>query len=90
MDIGYAISMVKQGFRATRAGWNGKDQFIELAGGISYTDPAGHVVNEGHQDIGHTAIAFHGTRGVQVGWLASQADLLAEDWMIFKEGENND
>ncbi|MDU3109535.1 MAG: DUF2829 domain-containing protein, partial [Clostridium sp.] len=28
------------------------------------------------------AIAFVGTSGVQMGWLASQADMLAEDWVF--------
>lgn len=28
------------------------------------------------------AIAFIGTSGVQMGWLASQADMLANDWMF--------
>ena len=28
------------------------------------------------------AIAFIGTSGVQMGWLASQADMLAEDWVF--------
>lgn len=32
--------------------------------------------------IGNMAIAFVGTSGVQMGWLASQADMLAEDWMF--------
>ncbi len=32
--------------------------------------------------IGNKAIAFVGTSGVQLGWLASQADMLAEDWKI--------
>ena len=30
--------------------------------------------------IGNMAIAFCGTSGVQMGWLASQADMLSEDW----------
>ena len=33
-------------------------------------------------DMGNKAIAFIGTRGIQIGWLASQSDLLAEDWYI--------
>lgn len=78
----FAIWMLKQGYRMTRRGWNGKDQYIDLATGISYTDPAGHVVNEGHLDMGNASIAFHGTRGVQIGWLASQADMLADDWEV--------
>ena len=35
-----------------------------------------------HDAIGNQAIAFVGTSGVQMGWLASQADMLAEDWMF--------
>lgn len=42
------------------------------------------VVNCEHNAIGNMAIAFNGTSGVQMGWLASQADMLAEDW-IFAE-----
>lgn len=32
--------------------------------------------------MGNKAIAFHGTSGVQIGWLASQADMLPEDWIV--------
>jgi len=28
------------------------------------------------------AVAFVGTSGVQMGWLASQADMLADDWVF--------
>lgn len=42
------------------------------------------VVNCEHNAIGNMAIAFNGTSEVQMGWLASQADMLAEDW-IFAE-----
>ena len=30
----------------------------------------------------YQALAFVGTSGVQMGWLASQADMLADDWEI--------
>lgn len=36
----------------------------------------------GGEAIGNKAVAFVGTSGVQMGWLASQADMLAEDWMF--------
>ena len=42
------------------------------------------IVNCEHDAIGNKAVAFVGTSGVQMGWLASQADMLAEDW-IFAE-----
>ena len=80
MDFGEAISAVKAGMRACRKGWNGKNQYIQLATGISYKTVGGEIVNCDH--IGNAAIAFVGTSGVQMGWLASQADMLAEDWVI--------
>lgn len=61
-------------------GWNGKEQYIQLAAGISYKTADGDIVNCEHDAIGNMAIAFCGTSGVQMGWLASQADMLAEDW----------
>ena len=64
--------------------WNGKKQYIQLATGISYRAADGELVNCEHEAIGNMAIAFVGTSGVQMGWLASQADMLAEDW-IFAE-----
>lgn len=78
--IGEAISNLKNGKRCARAGWNGKDQYIELVKNASYTKADGTVVNAEHEAMGNTVIAFIGTSGIQLGWLASQADLLAEDW----------
>ena len=61
---------------------NGKNQYIELATNISYKNTNNETINAEHQAIGNKAIAFVGTSGVQLGWLASQADMLAEDWVI--------
>ena len=82
MDFGKAIEAVKAGKRVSRAGWNGKGQYIELATCVSYKNAAGEIINVNHQALGNNAIAFAGTSGVQLGWLASQADMLAEDWQI--------
>ena len=57
-----------------------KKQYIQLAKGISYKTIRGEIINCEHDAIGNQAIAFVGTSGVQMGWLASQADMLAEDW----------
>ena len=54
-------------------------------GGLERKEPAhwaGTIVNAEHAAIGNKAIAFCGTSGVQIGWLASQADMLADDWEI--------
>lgn len=82
MDFGKAIQLLKEGKRVQRQGWNGKNQYIELATNISYKNTNAEVVNAEHNAIGNKAIAFVGTSGVQLGWLASQADMLAEDWKV--------
>ena len=82
MNFGQALEALKAGKKVARRGWNGKNQYIELATNISYMNAAGDVVNCNHDAIGNKAIAFVGTSGVQMGWLASQSDMLAEDWEI--------
>ena len=82
MNFGQAIEAAKQGKQIARRGWNGKGQFVELASCITYIDPYGGRVNVDHAAAGNRAFAFVGTSGVQLGWLASQADMLAEDWYI--------
>lgn len=81
-SFGDAIKYLKRGLKVKRIGWNGKNQYIQLATCISYTAADGTIVNCDHNDIGNKAIAFIGTSGVQMGWLASQADMLADDWMF--------
>lgn len=81
-DFGKAVEMLKRGFKVKRVGWNGKNQYIELASNVSYISPQNKVVNVDHKDMGNHAVAFVGTSGVQLGWLASQADMLSEDWEI--------
>ena len=84
-DFGKAIQYLKEGKRLQRQGWNGKNQYIELATNISYKNSNDEIINAEHDAIGNKAIAFVGTSGVQIGWLASQADMLAEDWKIVEE-----
>lgn len=83
-DFGKAIQLLKQGHKLQRNGWNGKNQYIELATSISYKNNNDETINAVHEAIGNKAIAFVGTSGVQLGWLASQADMLADDWRKVK------
>lgn len=81
-DFGSAIKYIKRGMKVKRKGWNGENQHIEIARNISYLSIDGGIVNCEHEAIGNNAIAFIGTSGIQMGWLASQADMLAEDWVF--------
>lgn len=57
---------------------------ITVGSHISYKDSDDVIYNVNHESMGNKAIIFHGTNGVQVGWLASQEDMLADDWEVFK------
>ena len=81
-SFGEAIKYLKRGMKVARKGWNGKKQYIQLATGISYKTADGEIVNCEHDAIGNMAISFVGTSGAQIGWLASQADMLADDWVF--------
>ena len=74
-DNEIALENLKEGKKVARKDWNGKSQYIELATSISYKN----ANNAEHEAIGNKAIVFVGTSGVQLGWLASQSDMLAED-----------
>ena len=77
-DFPFAImNVLRHGKKAKRLGWNGKDQYIER-GEARYREMGGREYLSGGE-----AIVFHGTSGVQVGWLASQGDMLADDWVVF-------
>ena len=82
MNFGKALEELKQGKRVQRQGWNGKGQYIELATCISYINANKEEINVEHNDIGNKAIAFVGTSGVQIGWLASQAGMVADEGKV--------
>ena len=82
LNFGLALEAAKRGRRIARAGWNGKGQWVELGQNIYYKHEGEPVLMACHDDIGSQDLVFCGTRGRQVGWLASQSDMLAEDWMV--------
>lgn len=93
LSFGHAIEALKLGKRVCRRGWNGKNMFLFLLpanDGIPtscITDPALRAVVESEVG-GNTFDAlgsirmFTADKKVLTGWLASQTDMLADDWMI--------
>ena len=85
MDFGYAVKMMKDGKRVSRIGWNGKGMFLFLVKGESVTraieDCYGNPSTKGTHKV-LDAIYMHTAQGDLVPWLASQTDVLAEDWQI--------
>lgn len=89
LTFGEMLEYLKQGRECYRRGWNGKDQYIFLGMEISYVDHTGYRAKSYHHTMGSKAIVFVGTQGVQVGWLASQSDMLSDDWAVKPTGEYN-
>lgn len=74
MNFGDAIEALKHGERVAREGWNGKGMWI-------VNIPAGNAMYKGYpmQDCYGMKTADN---KMQPGWLASQNDMRAEDWVI--------
>lgn len=100
MKFGEAITLLNAGHPVTRAGWNGKGMFLVKAGGykVAAEDvrPNGIITKEFLQGRGltHMEILPHidmwtinaeGRQAYLPGWMASQSDMLADDWMIYVE-----
>ena len=81
MDFGQALKALKDGKRVCRSGWNGKGIYIELQKPDEHskmTLPYIYIVTTGLQSDNPDA-----PKGV-VPWLASQTDMLAEDWQVLE------
>jgi len=83
MTFGEALEKAKQGHKITRKNWNGKGQYVCVADNFSFS-LNGKIINADHTTLGNKALLFFGTSGIQVGWLASQADMLSEDWEVLE------
>lgn len=79
-DFSEALKRIKKGKKVSRRGWNGKSQYIQIVSNVVGYTSSGKVES-------NKAIGFFGTSGLQIGWLASQADMLAEDWYEVTDSE---
>ena len=68
MKIGEALEIMRAGGSVERAGWNGRGQYLELQ------------VPDAHSKMTLPYIYIRTVQGDLVPWLASQTDILAEDW----------
>ena len=85
MDFGDAIRALKEGKKVARAGWNGKGMWLCYM--PAFTVPEANSRTQAHGITGAfpcgAYIVMWTAQGVwQPGWLASQSDMLAEDWTI--------
>ena len=85
MTFGEALHLIKEGRKAARKGWNGKGMFIFLVPGSTFKvnrPPLLGIYPEGTEIKYHAHIDMKTADGQVVPWLASQTDVLAEDWQL--------
>lgn len=83
MNFGLAIEAAKQGQRIARKGWNGKNMYVFLAFEPDFvTDADISAFDQMEVEVGDMLVMKTAQDTFQPGWLASQADMLAEDWYI--------
>lgn len=85
MDFGEALRGLKAGKRVAREGWNGKGMFLFLVPGSRFQvnrPPLLGIYDEGATIDYHAHIDMKTAQGYVVPWLASQSDMLADDWSI--------
>jgi hypothetical protein len=77
MDFGKALENLKNGNRVCREGWNGKGMWLLLQRpdeNSKMTHPYIYI----EYPVGHAAYP----NGSRVPWLASQTDMMADDWCV--------
>jgi len=83
-----ALGAIKNGYRAARAGWNGKGMFIFLVPGSEFKvsrPPLLGIYPAGTDIKYHAHVDMKTADGMIVPWLCSQTDLLANDWHVLDD-----
>ncbi len=70
MNFGQAIEELKAERKVAREGWNGKGMYLELQ------------VPDEHSKMDLPYIYMSTAQGQLVPWLASQTDILSNDWCV--------
>ena len=96
-DFGQALESMKEGKKVARAGWNGKGMWIALSGtgagpnggrmtkAADFWNPHSRKFaeeNGGQAEVLPTLIMKTAGGQILMGWLASQSDMTAEDWVV--------
>lgn len=84
LTFGFAIELLKQGHKLARKGWNGQGMFVYWVSAGSYPPkmPVADDYFEGKNVPYRDYIAMKTVNEEVVPWVASQTDMLAEDWRI--------
>ena len=76
MNFEQALDSVKNGFRIKRKGWNASDQWVFLCENAQSKDEGDSFFDIDFEPF----LVLRNVQGNFIPWLASQSDLLADDW----------
>ena len=83
MNFGLAIEALKKGLRVARNGWNGKGMYVFLAYEADFvTDADLSAFDQLEVEVSDMLVLKTAQDTFQPGWLATQSDMLADDWYI--------
>lgn len=95
MTFGLALDSIKRGAKVARTGWNGKNMWLALSGSTTQPRNIAHenfwsknasewarTENGGGAEVLPCILMKTADSRILMGWLASQTDMLAEDWLI--------
>lgn len=88
MNFGEALEAVRVGdTRIARAGWNGKGMWVGYMPPVTISEGivngrTKRLVPTGDLVVGGYLVMMTSDGVWQPGWLASQADMLADDWAV--------
>lgn len=80
LSFSHALQALKDGYRVARAGWNGKDIWLELVNEDEWSTSIGPSFVENAHLL--PWIGMKTADGGFVPWVASQSDMLANDWKV--------
>lgn len=85
MNFGLALEAAKMDKRITRRGWNGKDMYVFLADvGELHADADLSEFEDRDVEVSELLVLRTAQGTLQPGWLATQSDMLADDWYILE------
>ena len=82
LSFGGAIEALKEGNKVAREGWNGKGMWLAYVNADSWASYVEALTKEPTQVTSGVFIGMKTAKNVFVPWLASQSDMLADDWLI--------
>ena len=83
MNFGEVLELIKKGYKLNRKGWNGKGMYIMYVHQGTFSMFSNDPMEVGKTCILNPFIVMKTVDDKFVPWLASQTDLLTDDWEIY-------